>query len=293
MLNKVWKRAAVYRLQPGKKERIDGMGDSRVMLMNMGIAAAISIFFPIVLLIVWKKRNKGVRLAPFFMGAAIFIVFALLLELICLQIVLRSESPLSAFINGHTWAFVLYGALAAGVFEETGRLVAFRIIMKKSKGKENAVTYGIGHGGVESIFVVGVSMISSMMLVSVVHAMGGVENYAALVPAESQDIIKESLNTLLASPPYVFLLAGVERISTVIFHIALSVLVFFAANRPGKWHLFPLAVLIHAFLDVFAVMYQRGVIKSLIFMELLIAAITAATVYFAYRIYTRDEGLIG
>ena len=33
MLNKVWKRAAVYRLQPGKKERIDGMGDSRVMLM--------------------------------------------------------------------------------------------------------------------------------------------------------------------------------------------------------------------------------------------------------------------
>ena len=177
--------------------------------------------------------------------------------------------------------------------KKQGGLWLSGLLWKKSKGKENSVTYGIGHGGVESIFVVGVSMISSMILVSVVHAMGGVENYAALVPAESQDIIKESLNTLLASPPYVFLLAGVERISTVIFHIALSVFVFFAANRPGKWHLFPLAVLIHAFLDVFAVMYQRGVIKSLIFMELLIAAITAATVYFAYRIYTRDEGLIG
>lgn len=81
--------------------------------------------------------------------------------------------------------------------------------------------------------------------------------------------------------------------STLIFHIALSVFVFFAANRKGKWVLYPLAVLDHAFLDVFAVMYQKGVMKNLAVMEIIIIMVTAVTVYFAYRIYQGEEGLSG
>lgn len=267
------------------------MSISWVTFMDMGIAAVISLFFPLALLIVWKRKKKGIRMAPFFVGAAAFIVFALLLEQMCHHFFLVKPSTVSEFVNGHTWAFVLYGALAAGVFEETGRLLAFKIVLKKYQGKENAVTYGIGHGGVESILIVGVSMISSIMLLSAINAAGGVDNYVALMPAESRDVLREGLQALLAAPPYVYLLAGVERISTIIFHIALSVLVFFAANRPGRWGLYPLAIFIHAFLDVFAVMYQRGVITNLLVMELIIIAVTAATVYVTYRIYQKDGNL--
>ncbi len=269
------------------------MSFSWVTFMDMGIAAVISLLFPLALLIVWKRKHKGIRLAPFFVGAAVFIVFALLLEQMCHRLILSRPSAVSAFVNGHTWAFVLYGALAAGVFEETGRLLAFKIVLKKYQGKENAITCGIGHGGAESILIVGISMVSSMLLLSVINAAGGIDSYVAAIPAESQDILRESLNALLVTPPYVYLLAGAERISTVIFHIALSVLVFFAANRPGKWGLYPLAILIHAFLDIFAVMYQRGVITSLLAVELIIMAVTAVTVYGTYRIYQKDEGITG
>lgn len=261
-----------------------------VTIMDMGIAAAIALFLPVALLVLWKRRKRGIQMAPFIVGAGVFIVFALLLEQMCHYLVLNRDTSLAAFINGHDWAFVLYGALAAGVFEETGRLLAFKIVLKKMKNKETAITYGIGHGGIESILVVGISTVSSFILVCAIHSMGGVENYVALVPAESQGILRENLNTLLGTPAYIFLLAGVERISTIIFHIALSVLVFFAAQRPGKWYFYPLAVFAHMFLDIFAVMYQRGMIKNLAVMELIIIVITAAAVYFAYRIYQRDEG---
>lgn len=260
-----------------------------VTIMDMGIAAAIALFLPVVLLVVWKHRKQDIRMAPFIVGAGVFIVFALLLEQVCHYLVLNRETPLAAFINSHDWAFILYGALAAGVFEETGRLAAFKIVLKKMKNKETAVTYGIGHGGIESILVVGISMVSSFILVCAIRSMGGVESYVALVPAESQEIVRGNLNTLLGTPAYIFLLAGVERISTIIFHIALSVFVFFAAQRPGKWYFYPLAVFAHMFLDIFAVMYQRGIIKNLAVMELIIIAITAAAAYFAYRLYQGDK----
>ncbi len=264
------------------------MNASWVMMMNMGISAVIALFLPIVLLVIWKVKKRKIRMLHFIVGAGVFIIFALFLEQICHYYVLNRVSPLSEFMNGNIWAFALYGALAAGVFEETGRFLAFKTVLRRSKEKETAITYGIGHGGIESILVVGISMISSLILVAAINAMGGVENYVALVPAESQGILRENLNTLLLTPPHTFLFAGIERISTIFFHIALSVIVFFAAHRPGKFYLYPVAVLAHTFLDLFAVLYQRAVIKSIVIIELVIIAVTAITVYFAYRIYQSD-----
>lgn len=256
-----------------------------VTIMDMGIALAISLLLPVVLLIVWMRKNRGMKISPFWAGAAVFVIFALFLEQVLHYFVLIRPSALSEFVNGNLWAFVLYGALAAGVFEETGRFLAFKTVLGNKKEKENAITYGIGHGGIESILVVGISMVSSMVMMLTIRSLGGVDGYVALVPKNSQDVVRASVEALLFTPSYHFLLAGIERISTIIFHIALSVLVFSAAHRPGKWYLYPLAIFIHMFLDVFAVLYQRGVLASLVVMEVIIAAVAALTAYFAYRVY--------
>ncbi len=261
---------------------------SQVTTMNMWITAVVSIFLPIVLLIMWRKKMK-VRIAPFFVGALIFIVFALVLENISHSIFIIKDSGLSRFVNGNTWAYVLYGALAAGIFEETGRFVAFKFFMKNNDDKESAVTYGIGHGGIESILVVGFSMLSSIFLISTLNSMGGIDNYVALVPEESQDVVRSSLMSLYTTAPYVYLLGAVERVATIAFHIALSVFVFIAVKRPGKWYFYPAAILLHTFLDIFAVLYQRGAITNIIIMEAIIIVITLITSYFAYRIYQSDE----
>lgn len=269
------------------------MDVTSVTMLNMGITAAISIILPFVLLFLWKKRNKKIRLTPFLIGMLAFITFALALEPMCHQYFLIGESGIPAFINSHVWAYVLYGALAAGIFEETARFLAFKFLMKSSNAREDAVTYGIGHGGVEAVLLVGFSMLSSIMLMQTINSMGGVEAYVMQMPAETQDMMRESLNALYATQPYVYILAGVERIAAIFFHIALSVIVFIAAKRAGKWYFYPLAIFLHAFLDVFAVLYQKGVIPSLILTEVLIVIISAATVFFAYKLYQKDMAEYG
>lgn len=266
---------------------------SQVTTMNVAISAIIAIFFPIILLIMWKRKTKA-KLAPFFIGALIFIVFVLILESICHQFFLVKDSALSRFVNGNTWAYVLYAALAAGIFEETGRLLAFKLFLKKRTDKETAITYGIGHGGIESIILIGIVMLSSLIVIVTLNSMGGVEGYmaqysAAGLPEETLEVLRTNMMSYYTTAPYIYLLSGVERIFTVIFHIALSVLVFVAAKRPGKLYLYPAAIGIHAFLDVFAVLYQKQIIKSMLLMEAIIMVITAATAYLAYRIYQKEE----
>lgn len=260
----------------------------KIVTLNMGITAAVSILLPIVLLIVWMRKTKS-KIAPFFAGAFTFILFALVLESICHQFFLVKDSALSRFVNGNIWAYVLYAAFAAGIFEETGRLIAFKFFTGKSGKKETAVTYGIGHGGIESILLVGFSMLSSMILISTLKAMGGVDSYVALVPPESQDLVRTSLMSFYTTPPYMYLIGSIERVAAIIFHISLSVIMFIAVKRPGKLYFYPLAIILHAFLDIFAVLYQKEVITSLILLEIIVMAISLATAYFAYRLYINDS----
>lgn len=260
----------------------------KIVTMNMGITAAVSILLPIVLLIVWKRKTK-VKIAPFFVGAFTFILFALVLESICHQFFLIRDSELSRYINGHTWAYVLYAALAAGIFEETGRFIAFKFFMDKNNKKEDAVTYGIGHGGIESILLVGFTMLSSIILISSLNSMGGVDSYVAMVPAESQELVRASLMSYYTTPPYMYLIGSIERVAAIIFHISLSVIMFIAVKRPKKLYFYPVAIALHAFLDIFAVLYQKGVITSMALLEIIVMVISLATAYFAYRLYLNDS----
>lgn len=258
-----------------------------ISMMNMGISAAIAIFLPIVLLIMWKQK-KHVKLSPFFIGALIFIVFALVLESICHQFFLVKDSALSRFMNGNTVAYVLYASFAAGIFEETGRFIAFKLFLKKENGKETSITYGIGHGGIESILLVGLSMVSTLFLVYTLNTMGGMDAYLAKLPAETQEILQPSLAALYTTSPILYLIGGLERVAAIVLHIALSVFVFFAAKRSGKLYLYPAAIVLHAFVNVFAALYQKQIINVAI-TEIAVFVFTALIAYAAYRLYQNDK----
>ena len=71
---------------------------------------------------------------------------------------------------------------------------------------------------------------------------------------------------LITTKPHEFLLGGVERIFAVALQISLSVLVWFAAKRPGKRWLFPAAIGLHALVDAAAVILA-GKCGNLILVE--------------------------
>lgn len=97
-------------------------------LIRLGSGALCSTALPVTLLL-WLRCRRRAKLTPFFVGALVFIVFALFLEPLAHWFFLLSDNALSHAINESSYLYALYSALAAGIFEETGRYVASRFLL--------------------------------------------------------------------------------------------------------------------------------------------------------------------
>lgn len=214
-------------------------------LVGTIVSMVVAIGTPIVLIILAMKKWKGkANLSSFFIGAGTFILFALILEQILHTIVLKSTGTI---ITGNIWLYALYGGMAAGIFEETGRFLAMKFAMRKTLKKENAIVYGIGHGGIEAILITGLSCISNIATIITINA-GQLDALLAPLDETTKATTLASLSALWTTPSYQFFLAGMERISAIILHIALSYLVYLSIKGNRKaW--FPIAILIHALVD--------------------------------------------
>ena len=174
-------------------------------IICMIITGMIAFAIPIVLFIylVTKKKAKAV---PFFIGCAVMLLFALVLESAVHGIVLGS--PAGAKIRGNTWLYALYGGLMAGLFEETGRYVAFETVLRKYLGNDsNALMYGAGHGGFEAAALVGMSMVSNIIM-SVMINLGQLDALTGELSGEALAQVEAAVDTLVTTKPVMFL-AGV------------------------------------------------------------------------------------
>ena len=122
-------------------------------------------------------------------------------------------------------------------------------MLKKQLGNDrNALMYGAGHGGIEAILIVGLTYIGNIVISVLINA-GQTDMLTATATGETAEQLKTVLDSLVATAPWTYLLAIVERAVAITTHICLSVLVWFAVKKPGKGWLFPLAILLHAALD--------------------------------------------
>ena len=241
----------------------------------MAATGLICTLYPIVLLVLWRKKTHA-PVAPFFVGAGTFFLFALVLERLLHTVCLMTDNAISRTITNSVILYTLYGGFAAGIFEETGRFVAFKL-MKRHDDRETAITYGIGHGGIEALLIVGVTMLVNVGLAAVFNRTGA-------GPGDPTGVAAAALQSIT---PASCAMATYERLVTVLFHIALSVLVFAAARRPGRLWLYPVAIVIHASVDFIAVLFQLGIIKSLLLTEGIITVYTALTVCFALWVWKK------
>ncbi len=239
------------------------------------LAFIYSIALPVALLIWWRRRT-GEKLRSFLVGAVCFILFAMVLEQIPHTIFLMGDNAVSGALNASPLAYTLYAALAAGLFEETGRLFGFKVLLKKRREKACAVAYGIGHGGIEMILILGVTYATYLL------ALCGV--------SFGSDAVTESVvQAANAIPAGTVGIAMFERLAAMMAHIGLSMLVFLAARRKGKLWLYPLAILLHAALDAPAALYQIGVITSLWVVELTAFIMGLAWLLIGGKLLTSQE----
>lgn len=223
----------------------------------MAINALIGIIAPF-LLAWWIVKRFKAGLKSVLTGAGVFVLFALILESIVHQIVLKG--PNGAVIIGNTYYYALYGGLMAGLFEEAGRFLSMKFLLKKeSPAASTAIAYGTGHGGIELLIIFGVTMISNLAISALINS-GNLDVLLATVPEANRAQVQTQLEGLQTLTVGTLLFGLWERVSAIILQVGLSIIVWTAVRKGGKWlWLFPAAILLHALVDALAVIISKSV----------------------------------
>ena len=256
---------------------------------SLSVTVALMIAIPLVFFLCWRTKHKKETNLPYLLAGALgFIVSARVLELGVHALCILADNPVSRFINGNTAAFVLYGTAMAGVFEECGRHIVLKYIMKKNRSRENAVLYGIGHGGIEILAVLLPSMIL-YLAIAVLFSQGDTANAlkALKITEETAAAALPSVQAAAAFDYAMMAMNVIERLLAMFAHIGLTVIVSYGI-RSGKKRYLPLAILLHMLMDTFPALYQRGLVP-LWAVEVWVAVWTVVIILIAGKLYKKME----
>lgn len=263
------------------------------------LGAVIFIAVPVAVALIWKFKKKE-PITSILIGAAAFLLFALILEK-PIQNVLAFPTAMglpdyavSRFLNANPVLLALAAGLFPGVFEETGRLIAFKTVLKKRTNKETSISYGIGHGGFEVMLILGLTYIQYVAYAVMINTglFGTViKQVAEQAPDQLANV--DAVVSLLTGFAFAdFGIAFVERIFAVLFHIGASVLVFYACRDKKRVWLYPLSIVLHTGMDFVAGLNVFHVIDLAPWaLEGIVAVFGLLTFFGAYfLLYKKDVG---
>lgn len=201
-------------------------------------ASFATLILPIVILLVLCLKHK-ISQKPMWFGVLAFFISQICIRLPILS-VLRTQSWFSAFAKQNATVYLILLAFTAGLFEETARYIGARFCLKqKQREYRDAIGFGLGHGFCECILIVGMTEISNLTACIMVNSG---------MLTSSTAVGKQTITALLSiTVPAVFM-AVWERVSTVLFHVFQTVLIF-RGVREGKIGWYFLALATHTVVD--------------------------------------------
>ena len=263
-------------------------------LLFMLLTAVLGIALPLITAIIWCKK-KHEPFTTVLIGAATFLLFAIVIEKPLQALVISLDSPVSQFVNARPVLWGIIVGLFPGVFEETGRFVAFKTVLRKRKQRETGLSHGIGHGGFEALFILGITYIEYFVFAIMLNQGSFVELMIepvkdTLTPEVVKQItgIVEQITTFSAATMGVAL---VDRLIAVLYHIGASIMVFYAVKDKKKWWLYPLSILIHTVIDGLLGLQLAGVFELSDVANEIIFAVEALVVFLGafFLLYKKDQ----
>ena len=265
----------------------------------LGTGAVLAIIIPIAIALIWKFKKKE-RFTTILIGVAAFVLFAMIIEKLIQNVLIfptqmmLPDHAVSRFINARPLLWALVVALFPGVFEETGRLIAFKTVLRKRKNRETAISYGIGHGCGEAMILLGITYIEYIVFAVMIN-LGTFQTVIDQAATQAPD----QINTVYALAGQIasFSMASLgvalfERVFAVLFHIGASILVFYACKDKNKTWLYPLAIILHTAMDFIAALTLTGIwTPSTWLLEAIVAVFGILVFCGAYfLLYRKDKG---
>lgn len=193
-------------------------------IIAYGFTLLVSLLLPLFISIYLIIRSKS-YFKPIIVGVLTFLIFQVFTRIYILQVILPTQVWYILFTYEYPILYAFLLSLTAGLFEEIGRYIMMKYILRKMDIKK-ALAFGLGHGGIEAILFVGIALVlTNPMLI------------------DSQQL----------------LMSGLERFSAIIFHLGFSVLVYQMIFKSKKFNLL-YAISLHTLVNfVSVVLMMNGV----------------------------------
>ena len=187
------------------------------MIVLLGVQALV-VVLGVAALWVWWVRTCHVGVVVVLCGAAAFVAS---------QVVRVPLLGALGLADAPTGVAVGAAILTSGLAEEPARWLVLRALTR-ARSWADGVGFGLGHGGVEALLVVGIGAVSGVVLLA-----GGDEIVAqvrAQDPAQA-DALAVQVAALREASAVEVVLAVVERACAIVVHVALTLLVLQAVRR--------------------------------------------------------------
>lgn len=215
------------------------------------VTLLVSFLLPLALLVwYWATHRRQGVVSAWMLGAAGFFVPQMLIRTPILS-VLSGAPSFIRFSQEHGFLYILALAFTAGLFELAGRIAAAKLIQRKGLSCPRALAAGLGHGGVESILLIGMAYINNLICIVMINT-GALDALGAQMAAAGGDpaVLDTVRAALVDTPTPMFLLAGLERILTMIAQVGMSMMVCYGIHTERLWQWSLACLASHTALDL-------------------------------------------
>ncbi|MDZ5252623.1 YhfC family intramembrane metalloprotease [Clostridium sp. LIBA-8841] len=245
--------------------------ESASIIIYLLINIIISFGIPIGALVYFiRKKNRCVK--PYFIGMLVFFISQMILRIPLLNNVISKMDWYMEMSTFYPVIVMIFLGLTAGVFEEVGRYLGFKIALKNNRRWIDGIAFGIGHGGIEAMLLLGMASLQNLFIV---------------ISKGNESV----LNILYSNGPYI-LLGGFERIFAIMIHIGLTMIVLYGINKNKIRYLF-LAIILHGLVDFIVVLLSSlGINILLVEGWVGICALGGLIVTIKYkRVFEKNKGV--
>ena len=250
--------------------------------MKIHVIITMLALFAFLIAAVWYARKQyKINFAVLGLGAVAFFASSQVSEKIVHLLVLHPQKDGTVpLMTENPLLYVIYGICMAALFEETARLIFFKWLEKKRTLEDSdALAYGLGHGGLELLYLGMGSLISLLILFSLLESSN--PDLANLLP-------QNTLETVQSLSGWQVYLLGVERVLALVMQIGLSFWVY-QAIRQKKWIYLVAAYGLHALFDLAPSLSQVGWLSNPLLVEGLLAVEVIIFIYFTKSIFYKKQ----
>ncbi|MBR3629549.1 MAG: YhfC family intramembrane metalloprotease [Oscillospiraceae bacterium] len=258
---------------------MDEISISNAQVIALGLSGAINLTGPFVAWAVWRKKTHAAWI-PLIAGILGYLVIGTARGV--------ARALLLTDMQDSPWVFYIMQAVFAGVFEECGRYAVMRWGIPNHDQYRDAVSYGIGHGGLEHVIL---SIGSAELYGFFVALLYRTQGMAAFAPGGAGAFLMEGLD----EAGMLEVLKGVSEADALhslfgiagafqLFSICMSVLVCTAVHYdPGpKWLL--AAIGLHTVVDIIPALHYAGDF-SVLETDILVTLYEIVVIYLTYRVW--------